>query len=306
MDDIDAFLDDFQQKYPSSFLNVDSFVKILLPNESDDPFTFKSKYFVKHIPVESGTKLKFIPKSSASEDQQKKYGKLFELNLIDYKLLLKDFQKDDFDIADWCNNRLEFEWNQIKSFLFDCSFFKGVYFINNLKSVMLSISDSLQKIHKENECNWVQVEMLTELGKNLKYLNEYIDETFGHSLQKTTAFSTFVKRKPKIWYRLAEIMADGTLTQTERDQFLFKGEKLKQSEIVRLIHKELNGEVSVNSINPYLSATKSPNKTSQNTDKNIFHIERLEDLILIGAKAEAEGNLSPYYKEKLSELQKSM
>src|SRR5690606_3911703 len=152
------------------FLNVDSFVKKLLPNESDDPFTFKSKYFVKHIPVKSGTKLKFIPKRSASEDQQKKYGKLFELNLIDYGLLFKDFQEGDLEIEDWCNKKLEFEWNKIKSFLFDCSFFKGVYFINNLKSVMLSISDSLQKIHKENKCNWVQVEMLTELGKNLKYL----------------------------------------------------------------------------------------------------------------------------------------
>lgn len=171
MDEIDAFLDDFQQRYPYSFLNIDSFVKTLLPNESNDPFTFKSKYFAKHIPVLSGTNLKFIPKRVASEDQQKKYGELFEINLIDYELFQKDVQKDEFDITDWRNNRLELEWNQIKSFLFDCSFFKGTYFINNLKSVILAISDSLQAFHKENKCNWVQVEMLTALGINLKHLN---------------------------------------------------------------------------------------------------------------------------------------
>ncbi len=302
MDEIDSFVDRFEDRYPGEWSKIDDFVKLILPNESKDPFSFESKYLKKYIHEFQGKELTFLPKDSATETQKKRRSVLFDFYLIDYNALLKDFDGLNIEIEAWRTERLENECESIKKFLFDCSFFKGNYFINEMKSSLTGTLQSLRSLQNKSDCNWLQIEVLSAMEQNLQYLIQYVSNNFVTTLQKGQVPTTKKDHSSKIWYAVAELMARGTL-ELRNGQYILEGSEVQnESELHKLLSKHVGGKIKPNSFKSYLSATKEPNKTSQNPDKNIFKKSRLNVLKEIAVRAEEAGNLSDFFIERLTDL----
>lgn len=308
MDEIINFLNQFSDRFPKNWLKVDDYVNEFLPKDNKDPFNFESKYKKKHICNFTSNGFNFIPKDKASKELIEGTSRLFDLNLIDYDEVFTNFDREYFNIDEWCSNRLEYELKLVREFLFDCSVFKGIYLINNLLKELSEIEHSLNNIWDSVEPNWIQTEIVHELKVNLGYIKSEIIENFS-TKDINTNYSKLsnnskeqTKVENKIWYKLAELLADETILITNQGYY-FKG-KLSRSErqVSKDISQYLNNEISDGSIRPYLSGTKA----NIITDKNIFYETknetRIPSLKLIAAKAESENKLSNYFKEKLEEL----
>lgn len=305
MEEIINFLNQFSDRFPKNWLKVDDYVNEFLPKDNKNPFNFESKYKKKHICNFTSKGFNFIPKDKASEELIESTSRLFDLNLIDYDEIFIDFKKDYFDVDEWCSNRLEYELKLIREFLFDCSVFKGIYLINNLFKELSEIEHNLNNIWYSIEPNWLQKEIVDELKINLRYIKEEVIENFSSGdlntnfLQVSETTKRQTKAENKIWYKLAELLADGTINITNSLDYEFNG-MLVESEhkMSRTISKHLKGTISPSGIKPYLNRTKS----NSDDNKNIFIKSRLNELSLIATKAESEKKLSNYFKEKLEEL----
>lgn len=305
MDEIINFLNQFSDRFPKNWLKVDDYVNEFLPKDNKNHFNFESKYKKQHICNFTSKGFEFIPKDKASEELIESTSRLFDLNLIDYDEIFIDFKKDYFDIDEWCSNRLEYELKLIREFLFDCSVFKGIYLINNLFKELSETEHSLNNIWYSIEPNWLQKEIVNELKINLQYIKEEVIENFStgnlntNFLQLSKTAKRQTKAENKIWYKLAELFANGTINITNSLEYEFNKKLIgTENEMSRIISSHLKNTIKPSGIKPYLNRTKS----NSDDNKNIFIKSRLNELSLIAAKAESEKKLSNYFKEKLEEL----
>ena len=305
MDEVINFLNQFSDRFPKNWLKIDDYLNEFLPKDNKDPFNFESKYKKTHICSFTSKGFNFIPKDKASKEMIEGTSRLFDLKLIDYDEVFTDFDKDYFNIDKWCSNRLEYELKLIREFLFDCSVFKGIYLINNLLKELSEIERSLDNIWDFIEPNWIQTEIVNELKINLGYIKDEIIENFSTKDINTNYSQLPNKYKEQtsventIWYKLAELFADGTINITNSLEYEFNGMLIEsEHKMSRTISKYLRDTISPLSIKSYLNRTKS----NSDDNKNIFIKSRLNELSLIAVKAESENKLSSYFKEKLKEL----
>ncbi len=308
MDDIISFFNGFINRYPKSWLKTEDFVLELLKKDYN-PINSDSKYVKPHICNFTSDGIKFLPKERANSTELESSTRLFDINLIDYAEVFEDFDRDYFDIEDWCSERLETEIMQVREFLFDCSIFKGTYFIQSLLKELLKMEKEIDDLWNSfTSPNWLQSEIVEGLKTNLIYLREEVLEDFSsiypniNNIQFTSESiisKTITNTSENIWYKIAELMADGTITITDKGEYLFKEELITvEIKMSRLVSKHLGGTIKPTSIKSYLNMTKS----DAQDNKNIFLESRKEDLTIIATRAEKNGKLNDYYRNKLKTL----
>ena len=149
--------------------------------------------------------------------------------------------------------------------------------------------------------NWFQKEITIQLKENIKSLKSTIGSDITSVYPDITNSANKIKpssASPQIrhWQRIAELMANGIITINETGQYLFKGNiVLEEKRVSELVSDYLDNEIKPQSIKPYLSRTKSNSKD----DKNIFRDFRINDLMLISAKADRKNCLSDFFKKRL-------
>lgn len=311
MDDILTFLNDFSNNYPKSWLKTEDYVISLIARENSDPLDIKSKYVKKHICIFQSTGIEYIPKKDADPKDIKRWGGMFDLDLIDYIDVFKNFDFEYFDVDGWSSELLEYEINEVREFLFKCNKLKAVFFIDILFKEIVLIENSLNDLWKIISPNWLQVEIVLALKKNLKSLKQKLLEDFlvvypdlENVLENNKNLKTGLNIKTQgNWYIIAQLMADGTIVITNKGEYMFKGALVKvEMEMSRLVSGHLNNAIKPQSIKPYLNKTKSPSLSSLNSDKNIFIESRVNELTFIASEAQKNDSVSDYFRGKLEEL----
>jgi hypothetical protein len=315
MDDILTFLNEFSNNYPKSWLKTEDYVISLIARENGDPLDIKSKYVKKHMCLFKSNGIEYILKKDADPKDIKILGGMFDLDLIDYVDVFKNFDFDYFDLDGWSAERLENEVNEVRELLFKCNKFKAVFFIDILFKEIILIEDSLNDLWKIISPNWLQEEIVLALKKNLKYLKQEILEDFlvvYPDLENVLGNNKNLKTGSNLktqgnWYIIAQLMADGTIVITNKGEYMFKGALVKvEMEMSRLISGHLNNTIKPQSIKPYLNKTKFPRSSSVNSDKNIFIESRVNELTFIASEAQKNDSVSDYFRAKLEELKKEI
>tara|TARA_R110000744_G_scaffold114988_1_gene215065 strand:- start:20445 stop:21368 length:924 start_codon:yes stop_codon:yes gene_type:complete len=306
MNEIDAFFQDFIERYPRNWVKIDDYVVDLLPKEVDDKFNFTSKYLKPHFLNPIDGIVSYTPKEKATATEVKKVSRIFDMDLVDYEEVFKEFNKDFFSIEDWCTIRLEFEIKIVREFLFSCNTFKGLFFLDRLTIEMEELKKNIDNLWNVFEPNWLQKEISDELVLNLKYLKEQIDEDFSDIYStKTNLTKLNSKQKSQVnhWYKIAELMADGTISISKEGHYFFKGKRVEiEKKMSELVAEQLGHTIKPLSIKAYLNTTKS-NKID---DKNIFYSSRIKQLTVLSADAKSKGCLSNFFKNRLEALKKEI
>ena len=307
MDDIKSFIKNFKNRFPQTWIKIDDYVKVMLPSEKIDPFSFKSKYEKTHICIFLPEGAEYIPEDKASKEQIEKTLEVFNMNLIDYEEIFNDLGKDYFILDDWAEKRLEKEINGIKEFLFDCNTYKANYFIKNLLDELNVIESNLGSLWKAIKPNELQEEITEELKTNLRYIREFITEDLsGKGLDDKNPIQQSKKSKEStVWYKLAYLICDGSL-EFEGSKYIISGTEFKTDRSASEKLSELI-DISWKSIKPYLNTTKSylnGNKERDYGDKNIFQNSktRIYHLNLIEAEAKHNGSPSLIFTKNLELL----
>lgn len=314
MDELQFFLSNLLEKYPETWSNIDDYIKYMMPNEINDPFTFKSKYYKEFIPKVEGKKIIFISKEKASLEDTEKYKGLFNTHLIDFEELFKDCNKNNFDIESWSDERIEKTTKQINEFLFECNIFKGIFFFSKLSEVfaeITSVLDNLETITPiySDKPNWLQIEIKEKLKLEVESLKNILVSSFesiypklNHVMNRKDLPDFSEKILSFNWYKIASIMAEGYLEIKENHYIVNGAEVYNESKAARLVSSYLFGTPSnFEKIKPYLNQTKSCTK---NNNKNIFIESRIDTLNSLAASAAQNNILSEYFNTKLSKLNK--
>lgn len=226
------------------------------------------------------------------------------------KKFLVILKKDYFDVEDWRSERLEFEIKSIREFLFSCSIFKGAFFIEKLNDEITEIEYNCNNFREIVKPNWLQKEIVELLKENIQYIKEEIVEDFSGIYPEINKVFEIEKRskplnnsktlsKEHIWYKIAQLMTNGTIVITDKNEYLFRGELVKvELKMRKLVSEDLNGSIKAGSIKPYLNNTKS----ATGDNKDVFIQKRLDELTLIASESENNNCLNDYFKNKLETL----
>lgn len=313
MDEIQDFLNNILAKYPETWSNIDDYIKNMMPYETKDPFTYKSKYYKEFIPVLNGKNLTFIPIYKANLKDIEKYKGFFSTRLIDFEELFKENEKNDFDIESWSNERNEGTLKQIIEFLFECNIFKGVFFFGKLSQLLAEITNSLDNLETmpilySDKPNWLQIEIKEKLKLEIEALKNILIFNFdaiypklSNVLNRINTSNSSEKTPSFTWYKIAKIMAEGYLEIQDDGYYILNGVKeFNESKAARMVSEHLYGHPNdYDKITPFLNRTKS--KIDDN--KNIFRSSRVSALKSLAANAQHNNTLSGYFKMKLSELE---
>ncbi|KAB7528224.1 hypothetical protein F8C76_10150 [Flagellimonas olearia] len=304
MEEIQKLLKEFVERYPFNWFKINEFIKDFVKNESKDPFEFKSKYLKPHLYLTTDGKINYIPRENANSNQKEKSSEIFDLQLFDCEQLAVDFDKENFEIDEWAQKRLDYDINIVREFLFRCTVFKGHYFLERFHEEIDELEKNMALISEQFILNWLHKEIMNELKENLRYLKETIREDFEkvYSINTTKAKSTS-KSELRNWCQIAKLMANGTIIIDKNGRYYFKGNLIKVEKVMsELVAEELNHEIKPQTIKPYLSRTK----TESDDDKNIFREFRINELIIIATEAQNKGVLSDFYKTRLENLKQSI
>lgn len=312
MDDIIDFLNDFTNKYPKSWFKFEDYVVSFLPKDNyDDGFLPKSKYIKEHICKFTTKGIEFKPKEKSSAKEIKNSASIFDAKLLDYEEVFKDYEKDFFDVESWCSERLEIEIKLIRDFLFDCSIFKGTYFIQSLLKELLRIEEDMNNLWQSfTNPNWLQKEIDKELKVNLKYLKEVIiddfsgicpriNETLNVEYEKTQTNTSIPSQSTRyFWYKFAQLLANGTLYINNEGYYFKDHFSYNAPKTGKLILEHLGSSMKVGTVKSFLTETKS----SSGNNNDIFIKDRFKELTLIASEAKNDNCLSDYFKKKLEAL----
>lgn len=313
MDDIIDFFNVINDRFPKSWLKIDDYVDGFLVADINDAFCFQSKYMEEYVVKETPKGTKFTLKNKVTTEEAKNTVWDFDIKLLNYTKVFKDYEKDFFNVESWCSERLEIEINLVRNFLFECSIFKGTYFIKSFFKELSNIDKEMNNLwQKKTNPNWLQKEIVEELKLNLKYLKEVIIEdfsaiypNFNETLKLDHKNTQVYTSKPlqsttRIWYKVAQLLANGILSININDYFFNNEYFYSATKLSKSISEYLDNTINAKSIRPYLTETRFASGKDEN--KNIFIIDRYRELTLIASEAKNNNSLSDYFKKKLEAL----
>ncbi|MCH3884405.1 hypothetical protein [Tenacibaculum aquimarinum] len=315
MDDIEIFMQKLSDNYPETWINVDDLIKYIIPNNNLDPFDgYKSKYYKKFITIVENKKVKYIPLESASKSMVNLDKILYPSSdnfFIDYKHLLKELKKDDFDIESWSNKRTNEIIKDINNFLFECNIYKGVVFFSKLGEFFSEIIYDLNSLKKNkpinyNNVNWLQTHLLKSLEAEIANIKKSIIHHYlpiypklDKILNKTYSINKLDDNSELYWYKIAKEMAKGYISIDKSHYIIDNKEIYSETEAAKLLSKEIYGtDTYYKSISINLNQTKS--KSISN--KNIFRLKNLESLKHISKEVSNYMDVSEYFMNQLSFL----